>query len=116
MAELEEEILEKVEFKQYLWWRYIDDIFFPWEHGEEKRKSSIDNINKMQPTVKFTTNWSKTSINFLDATVSIAEGVIETDLYVKPIGSHQYLLSSSCHPFYCRKGIPYSQALKLFQQ
>ena len=56
MAELEEEILEKVEFKPYLWWRYIDDIFFLWEHGEEKRKSSIDNINKMQPTVKFTTN------------------------------------------------------------
>ena len=28
MAELEEEILQKAEFKPYLWWRYIDDIFF----------------------------------------------------------------------------------------
>ena len=28
MAELEEEILRKAEFKPYLWWRYIDDIFF----------------------------------------------------------------------------------------
>ena len=28
MAELEEEILQKAEFKSYLWWRYIDDIFF----------------------------------------------------------------------------------------
>ena len=28
MAELEEEILRKVEFKPYLWWRYIIDIFF----------------------------------------------------------------------------------------
>ena len=67
----------------------------------------------MYPTIKFTADWSKASINFLDVTVSIAEGVIETDLYVKPTDSHQYLLSSSCHPFYCKKGIPYSQALRL---
>ena len=42
MAKLEEEILRKAEFKPYLWWRYIDDIFFLWEHGEEKLKSFID--------------------------------------------------------------------------
>ena len=52
-------------------------------------------------------------INFLDVTVSIAEGVIETDLHFKSTGSRQCLLSSSCHPFYFKKGIPYSQALRL---
>ena len=57
----------------------------------------------MHPTIKFTADWSKTSINFLDVTVSIAEGIIETDLFVKPADSHQYLLSSSCHPFYCKR-------------
>ena len=113
MAELEEEILRKTESKPYLWRRYIDDIFFLWELGEEKLKSFIDNINKMHPTIKFTVDWSKTSMNFLDVTVSIAEGVVQTDLYVKPTDSHQYLLSSSCHPLYCKKGILYSQALRL---
>ena len=53
----------------------------------------------MHPTIKFTAYWSKTSINVLEVTVSAAEGVIETDLYVKLTESHQYLLSSSCHPF-----------------
>ena len=67
----------------------------------------------MHPTIKLTAHWSKTSIHFLDVTVSIAEGVIETDLYVKPTDSHRYRLSSSCHPFNCKKGIPYSQALRL---
>ena len=38
MAELEEGILKEVELKSYLWWWYIDDIFFIWEHGEEKVK------------------------------------------------------------------------------
>ena len=113
MAVLEEAILKEADFKPYLWSRYIDDICFLWEHGEEKLRSFINDINKIHPTIKFTAEWSKTSINFLDVTVSIAEGIIETDLYVKPTDSHQHLLSSSCHPFYCKKGIPYSQALRL---
>ena len=57
----------------------------------------------MHPTIKFTAEWSKTSINFLDVTVSLVEGVIETDLYVKPTDSHQYLQSSLYHPFHCKK-------------
>ena len=57
--------------------------------------------------------WSQTSINFLDVTVSVIGGKITTDLYVKPTDSHQYLHSSSCHPYHCKKGIPYSQALRL---
>ena len=103
IVELEEEILQKAEFKLYLWWWYIDDIFFLWEHGEEKLKSSIDNTNKMHLTMKFTADWSKTSIDFLDVTVSIAEGVIETDPYVRPTDRHQYLLLSSCHFFIAKR-------------
>ena len=30
MIELEEEILSEIELKPYLWWRYINDIFFIW--------------------------------------------------------------------------------------
>ena len=113
MAELEEEILNEIELKPYLWWRYIDDIFFLWEHGEEKLKGFIEYLNEKHPTIKFTAEWSKTSINFLDVTVSLVGGNITTDLYVKPTDSHQYLHSSSCHPYHCKKGIPYSQALHL---
>ena len=42
----------------------------------------------MHQTVKFTADWSKISINVLDVTVSIEEGIIEADLYVKPTDSH----------------------------
>ena len=119
MAELEEEIIKESEYKPYLWWRYINDIFFLWEHGENKLKSIIDKINKAHPTLKFTAEWSKTFLDvtvsktFLDVTESLIDGVIETDLFVKPTDSHQYLQSSSCHPFHCKNGIPYSQALRL---
>ena len=35
MADLEEKLLEIFEKNPMIWWRYIDDIFFIWEHGEE---------------------------------------------------------------------------------
>ena len=105
MAELEEEIIKHSEYKPYLWWRYIDDISFFWEHGKNKLKSFIEKINNVCPTITFTAEWSKTSINFLDVTVPFIEGVIETDLYVKPTDSHQYLQSSLSHHFHC---IPYA--------
>ena len=54
MAELEEETIKESEYKPYLWWRYIGDIFFLWEHGEIKLKSFIDKIDKVHPTIKFT--------------------------------------------------------------
>ena len=107
MAELEEEILREVELKPYLWWRFIDDIFFIWEHGEEKLKEFIDVLNKKHPTIKFTAEWSKTQINFLDVTVYLENEDIKTDLYVKPTDTHQYLHSFSCHPYRCKKAYLY---------
>ena len=41
------------------------------------------------------------------------EGHLTTDLYVKPTDTHQYLHKGSCHPSHCKRGIPYSQALRI---
>ena len=71
MAELEEEILSEIELKPYLWWRYIDAIFFLWKHGEEKLKKFIEYLNEKNPTIKFTAEWCETSINFLDVSASL---------------------------------------------
>ena len=40
---------------------------------------------------------------------------LTTDLYVKPTDSHQYLVSLSCHPYHCKKEIPYNQAFCLIR-
>ena len=113
MAELKEETLNEIELRPYLLWRYIDDIFFLWEHGEEKLKEFIEHLNEKHPTIKFTAEWSQTSINFLDATVSLIGGKVTANLYVEHTDSHQYLHSSSYHPDQCKKGIPYNQTLRL---
>ena len=105
--------LHETELKPYLWWRYIDRIFFHWEYGEEKLREFIEYLNEKHPTIKFTTEWSQTSINFLDVWVSLIHGKVTSDLCVKPTDSHQYLHSSSYHPYHCKKRIPSSQALRL---
>ena len=53
MAELEEKILKAVDHKSYLWWRYTDDIFFIWEHGEEKLKSFVKTLYEIQSTMQY---------------------------------------------------------------
>ena len=45
IAALKEKIINKVKKKPSVWWRYIDDIFFIWEHGEESLKEFINQIN-----------------------------------------------------------------------
>ena len=40
------------------------------------------------------------------------DGKIITDLYVTPTNTHQYLDTSSCHPYHLQKSITYSQALR----
>ena len=112
LANLEEKILGEMDLKPRIWWRYIDDIFFIWEHGEEELKEFIKKLNEYHPTIKFTAEWSKEEISFLDVKVSLKEGDIKTDLFVKSTDTHQFLEPTSCHPYHCKKGIPYSQALR----
>ena len=92
---------------------YIDDIFLIWEHGEESRKLSLEKINSIHPTVTFTADWSHSSVNFLDEKVILKDGNIITDLYLKATDTHQYLDSSSCHPYHSKKSISYNHALYL---
>ena len=64
MAKLEEAIIRKAEFRPYLWWRYIDAIFFFWGQEEEKLRSFMNNINKIHPTIKLTPEMVEIISNF----------------------------------------------------
>ena len=86
--------------------------FFIWEHGEESLEKFLNKLNTFHPTIKFTAEYSKEAINFLDVNVRLVEGELMTDLFVKPTDT-QFLDSSSSHPYHCKKGIPYSQAIRL---
>ena len=88
MAPLEVKIFSKVKKKPSVWWRYINNILFIWEHGEESLKEFINEINSFHPTIKFTSDWSKEKVNFLDVDITLKNFVLSTDLFVNPADTH----------------------------
>ena len=46
--------------------------------------------------------WSKGKLNFLGVEVTFKNGVLSTDLLVKPTDTHQFLDFTSCHLFHCK--------------
>ena len=98
MADLEERILEDIELQLRIWWWYIDDVFFIWEHGKDSLKQCIETLNACHPTIKFTAEWSKKEINFLDVNVRLINRQLEAYLHIKPTDTRHSLDSTYCHP------------------
>ena len=113
MDEFERGFLDNYYLKPFVWWRYIDDIFMLWQHGEDELKKFLEALNCYHPSIKFTWDYSREKINFLDVEVIKKDNQLITDLYIKPTDTHQYLHASSCHVYHCKKSIPFSQALRL---
>ena len=51
------------------WGRYIDDVFFIWTGTLQSLKDFIKYPTSVHPTIKFTAQYSKNAVNFLDTTV-----------------------------------------------
>ena len=96
-----------------LWIRYIDDIFQIWTHGIEEFRKFEKHLNQSVDSIKFETDISTSEVHFLDVTVKLDDGNLETSLYTKPTDAHNYLSFKSCHPKNCKKAIPYSQFLRV---
>ena len=94
MDSLEEDIMSKNFLKPSVWRCHIDDIFMVWKHGEEELQKFLKTLNCNHPTTKFTTEYSRAKIDFLDVTVMRKRNQLVTDLYVKPTGTHQYFYNT----------------------
>ena len=92
MGDLEQIILAQSPLKPLQWWRYIDDFFMIWPHGKKR---------------------SMNSSTFLILLVKPSSSPTKFYLHLKSTDTHQYLLSSSCHPNHIKKSIPYSLALRI---
>ena len=54
MGQVESEFLETQTHQPLVCFRYIDDIFFIWAHGQDKLEQFLDDLNKFHPSIKFT--------------------------------------------------------------
>ena len=97
MHHLESQLLNLAPVKPYLWLWYIDDIFIIWTAGEQSLLEFLQWINQLHDNIKFTWDWSKRTINYLDVQIINNNGVIATDLYTRPTDKHQYLIPTTGH-------------------
>ena len=113
MDEIETEFIEIQEFKSLVWFRDIDDVFFIWTQGKDKLEKFLNNFNNYQPNIKFSHEFNKESISFLDLNVSLSGGLLTTNLHVKPADRHQYFRFISAHLHHTKLAIAFSQALRV---
>ena len=91
--------LSKFPQKPLIWKRFIDDIFLIWTHGEDSFTEFVNYFNSLHLTIKFTSESSTKSVNFLDTTVKLHQNRnIITTLYNKPTDTHLVFALHKCSP------------------
>ena len=70
MDEFETNFLKALKLQPFVWFRYIDDVFFIWTHGKEELKNFMKELNNFRDHIKFTFESDKENINFLDVNIS----------------------------------------------
>ena len=123
MSKFETDLLRDYQ-KEYhkgpvMWIRYIDDIFFVWDHDQDTLKhflsycNSYATKNSYNSSIKFTMEYSRSDVVFLDTKVKKHDGALITELYSKPTATHTYLHKLSDHPTHTLRANPLSQFIRI---
>ncbi len=66
-------------------------------------------MNEAHRTIKFTTEYSREMVTFLDTKVKVnlSNNMVYTDLHTKDTDTHNYLHYTSAHVCHCKKNGPY---------
>ena len=118
MAKFEKEALHKSPLKPHTYYRYLDDIFIVWPHGEDAFITFLESLNQHEPPIKFKASINKERINYLDTTIFKNPGnknELLTKVFFKPTDTHQLLHKTSFHPKHTFQGIIKSQITRFFR-
>ena len=97
--------------KERFYKRFIDDMIAATCCTEQEAKQFVEWLNTLDPNLTFTYEWSDKKINFLDVTLVIEDGKLETNRHIKPTNPQLFLHYSSNHPSSVFKAIVYGQAI-----
>ena len=88
MDQVESKFLKTQTYKPLVWFRYIDDIFFIWTHGQDKLQPFFADLDKFHPSIKFTHESNRKNVTFLDVDVKSLNGKIITNVHIKATDRH----------------------------
>ncbi|XP_041420552.1 uncharacterized protein LOC121394235 [Xenopus laevis] len=106
--------LEKEPYCRYIlkYFRFVDDILLIWTGSKADLISMIQEANLSHNTIKFTHECSEVELNFLDVTITINNGVIQTSLYRKSVDKKNLLHVKSFHNPKVKRAIPKGQFMR----
>ena len=79
-------MLRICEFRPWVWWRFLNDVFFIWLHGEDRLKEFLKFTSSFHKTIKYTWDYFTSKVSYLDVSIYKERGSdICTDVYSKPI-------------------------------
>ncbi|XP_077123799.1 uncharacterized protein LOC143781196 [Ranitomeya variabilis] len=73
----------------------------------------VEELNTNQCNIRLTSNYSKSSVDFLDLKIIVKENRINTTLFRKQTATNSVLHYSSFHPSHLRNSIPKGQFLRV---
>ena len=73
MGAWERELLRMTDVRPKKWYRFIDDIWGLWTHGEESLQAFHRLANEIHPNIQVDLRFSDTSIDFLDVEILLSE-------------------------------------------
>jgi hypothetical protein len=113
LGEWEKLLLSRAKKIPVVFLRYVDDIWGLWNGSVEELLEFQKLANSVHERTKTVMTYSAHKVNFLDVTVSINDGHLSTDLYIKETDSQLYLQPDSNHPFHTIRSIPYSLCMRI---
>ena len=115
----EDKFLPKYKDRLPLYKRYIDDVVGVWiPHPDvatdarlwDEFKADLNNYHG----VEWVTSKLSSKINFLDITISLQDGKIQTTLYEKMLNLYLYIPPHSAHPPGVLKGLVLGNAFRIY--
>ena len=88
------------------WLRYLDDRYINWVFGEEYLNEFHKLLNFLTSNIKFTIEYNRGQITFLDVLIKKDQDRLLTDINYKITDTKQYLDYSSNHPLHIERNIP----------
>ncbi|XP_019870071.1 uncharacterized protein LOC109598606 [Aethina tumida] len=92
MEKFEQKAIETSKHKPSVWYRYVDDTFVIWKHGQEKLDQFLKHLNSQHNIIEFTMELEKENqIPFLDVPVKRVGEHLDHTVYRKPTHTDGYL-------------------------
>ena len=86
MVDFEKKATEQVAHKSVCWFRYVDDTFVFWPHGQKKLAEFLNHLNGLHNKIQFTMEKEKEGhLPFLDIGIyRKTDGSLGHKVYQKP--------------------------------